>query len=210
MGWSLFGTSDCLAKSRASCWVRANLDIICFAIALGTERLFYDSKPVLIFIFKRDEPIPTITSAIHLLVLLYTSVTDMPEFHRQVIAPTLQKFSIALLQLVEKPESPVRLKVCELLLITILRILFLFTLSTDFDTAVSIYLNSRTPNFAYCIAQSNSSNHSHTPIRGFSLDIRPLSLTSSCRRSLSPALNWRESTGSRCLAEKCGQCTHER
>ncbi|KAF9509877.1 hypothetical protein BS47DRAFT_1300928 [Hydnum rufescens UP504] len=59
-------------------------------------------------LLSRDEPIPTMVSAIHLLVLLYTSVKDMPEFHRQVIAPTLQKFSIALLQLVEKPESTQR------------------------------------------------------------------------------------------------------
>lgn len=35
----------------------------------------------------------------------------MPEFHRRVVVPTAQKFSIALLGLAEKPESPVKLKV---------------------------------------------------------------------------------------------------
>lgn len=35
----------------------------------------------------------------------------MPEFHRQVVVPTAQKFSIAVLQLAEKTESPVKLKV---------------------------------------------------------------------------------------------------
>lgn len=60
---------------------------------------------------KRDEPLPTLNAAIHLLATVYTAILDMPEFHRKVIIPTAQKFSIALIQLAEKPESPVKLKV---------------------------------------------------------------------------------------------------
>jgi len=62
-------------------------------------------------ISQRDESAPMIKSAIHLLALLFTSVLDMPEFHRKVVTPTVQKFSIALLQLSEKAESPEAVKV---------------------------------------------------------------------------------------------------
>jgi hypothetical protein len=60
---------------------------------------------------QRDEPLPTLNAAIHLLATIYTAVFDMPEFHRRVVVPTLQKFSVALVQLAEKPQSPVKLKV---------------------------------------------------------------------------------------------------
>jgi rRNA processing/ribosome biogenesis len=109
----------------------------------------------LIFI-QRDEPIPTMASTIHLLVLLYTSVKDMPEFHRQVIAPTLQKFSIALLQLVEKPESPRGLKACEWTLVEFTMCDYLTVFSVDSYHAVPLCVNPRASDFAHCIAKSTS------------------------------------------------------
>lgn len=69
-----------------------------------TRRLTSDSQ--------RDEPLPTLNAAIHLLATIYTAVLDMPEFHRRVVVPTIQKFSVVLVQLAEKPQSPVKLKVC--------------------------------------------------------------------------------------------------
>ena len=65
----------------------------------------------LTFNYQRDEPLPALNASIHLLATIYTAVPDMPEFHRRVVVPTVQKFSLALLQLAEKPQSPVKLKV---------------------------------------------------------------------------------------------------
>ncbi|KAF8318149.1 hypothetical protein DL93DRAFT_2225894 [Clavulina sp. PMI_390] len=68
----------------------------------------------------RDEPLPTLNAAIHLLATVYTSILDMPEFHRKVVIPGAQKFSIALLNLAEKPESPPKLQALCMHTITLL------------------------------------------------------------------------------------------
>ncbi|KAF8338919.1 uncharacterized protein EI90DRAFT_2429854 [Cantharellus anzutake] len=59
----------------------------------------------------RDEPPPVHIEAMRLLHLIFTSALDMPEFHRQVVTPNLQKFSIALLQLAENLNTPNRVMV---------------------------------------------------------------------------------------------------
>ncbi|KAG9075307.1 hypothetical protein FRC06_010161 [Ceratobasidium sp. 370] len=59
----------------------------------------------------KAEPFPNHHAAVRLLTCLFTSVTDMPEFQRQVVIPNVQKCSLALLALAKSEESNLALKV---------------------------------------------------------------------------------------------------
>ncbi|KAG8715851.1 hypothetical protein FRC11_014100 [Ceratobasidium sp. 423] len=58
----------------------------------------------------KPEPTPNHCAAIRLLSYIFTAVTDMPEFQRQVVIPNVQKCSQALLALAKSPESEFDLK----------------------------------------------------------------------------------------------------
>ena len=44
-------------------------------------------------------------ACIDLLSFIFTSVTDMPEYHRQVVVPNVPKFSIALVAIISKEDN---------------------------------------------------------------------------------------------------------
>ncbi|KDQ19056.1 hypothetical protein BOTBODRAFT_126918 [Botryobasidium botryosum FD-172 SS1] len=57
---------------------------------------------VVLPMLSRNEPLPVLKAAIHLLSAIFSSATDMPEFQRQVSIPNIPKFSLSLVSLAER------------------------------------------------------------------------------------------------------------
>jgi hypothetical protein len=51
---------------------------------------------------KKNEPTPTLKGAVRLIRHILTAAVDITEFQRQVATPNVQKFSAALIVLIEK------------------------------------------------------------------------------------------------------------
>ncbi|KAF8603486.1 hypothetical protein BDV93DRAFT_473123 [Ceratobasidium sp. AG-I] len=77
---------------------------------------------VVLPMLSKPEPFPNHHAAIRLLACIFTSVTDMPEFQRQVVIPNVQKCSLALLAFAKDPESDLALKLLAIDTITQLTI----------------------------------------------------------------------------------------
>ncbi|THH14397.1 hypothetical protein EW146_g5930 [Bondarzewia mesenterica] len=52
-------------------------------------------------LLSKNEPVPNLKSAIRLLLYIFSTTTDVPEFQRQLATPNIPKFSLALLALAE-------------------------------------------------------------------------------------------------------------
>ncbi|KAJ1308369.1 hypothetical protein OPQ81_004077 [Rhizoctonia solani] len=82
--------------------------------ALGSRQILVDNSQgwvgVVLPMLSKPEPPPNHYAAIRLLSYIFTAVTDMPEFQRQVVIPNVQKYSQALLAIAKNPESEFELK----------------------------------------------------------------------------------------------------
>ncbi|CAE6428872.1 hypothetical protein ACGC1H_000975 [Rhizoctonia solani] len=109
--WNARINSFLHSREAASRWVGLYLARY---TALGSRQTLVDNAQgwvgVVLPMLSKPEPSPNHYAATRLLLHIFTAVTDMPEFQRQVVIPNVQKFSQALLVLAKNPESEFDLK----------------------------------------------------------------------------------------------------
>ncbi|CAE6477230.1 unnamed protein product [Rhizoctonia solani] len=109
--WNARINSFLHSREAASRWVGLYLARY---TALASRQILVDSAQgwvgVVLPMLSKPEPTPNHYAVIRLLAYIFTAVTDMPEFQRQVVIPNVQKCSQALLALAKNPESEFDLK----------------------------------------------------------------------------------------------------
>ncbi|KEP53056.1 rRNA processing/ribosome biogenesis protein, partial [Rhizoctonia solani 123E] len=109
--WNARISSFLHSREAASRWVGLYLARY---TALGSRQILVDNAQgwvgVVLPMLSKPEPPPNHYAAIRLLSYIFTAITDMPEFQRQVVIPNVQKYSQALLALAKDPESEFDLK----------------------------------------------------------------------------------------------------
>ncbi|KAH7344070.1 rRNA processing/ribosome biogenesis-domain-containing protein [Rhizoctonia solani] len=109
--WNARINSFLHSREAASRWVG-----LCLAryTALGSRQILVDNAQgwvgVVLPMLSKPESAPNHYAAIRLLSYVFTAVTDMPEFQRQVVIPNIQKCSQALLALAKNSETEFELK----------------------------------------------------------------------------------------------------
>ncbi|KDN48003.1 hypothetical protein RSAG8_03019, partial [Rhizoctonia solani AG-8 WAC10335] len=110
--WNARISSFLHSREAASRWVGLYLARY---TALGSRQILVDNAQgwvgVVLPMLSKPEPSPNHYAATRLLSYIFTAITDMPEFQRQVVIPNVQKCSQALLTLAKNPESEYDLKV---------------------------------------------------------------------------------------------------
>ncbi|EIN10882.1 hypothetical protein PUNSTDRAFT_142783 [Punctularia strigosozonata HHB-11173 SS5] len=91
------------SKIQSARWAGLNLAlrtaILSKALMLETAQTWIGvAQPIL----SRRESVPVMKASIRLLRHICVSATDLPEFHRQVVAPAVPKLSAALMQVIEQ------------------------------------------------------------------------------------------------------------
>ncbi|CAE6445776.1 unnamed protein product [Rhizoctonia solani] len=109
--WNARINSFLHSREAASRWVGLYLARY---TALGSRQILVDNAQgwvgVVLPMLSKPEPFPNHYAAIRLLSHVFTAVTDMPEFQRQVVIPNVQKCSQALLALAKNSETEFELK----------------------------------------------------------------------------------------------------
>ncbi|KAF8743078.1 rRNA processing/ribosome biogenesis, partial [Rhizoctonia solani] len=109
--WNARINSFLHSREAASRWVGL---YIARYTALGSRQILIDNAQgwvgVVLPMLSKPESPPNHYSAIRLLSYIFTAVTDMPEFQRQVVVPNVQKCSQALLAIAKNSESELDLK----------------------------------------------------------------------------------------------------
>ncbi|CAE6463879.1 unnamed protein product [Rhizoctonia solani] len=109
--WNARISSFLHSREAASRWVGLYLARY---TALGSRQILVDNAQgwvgVVLPMLSKPEPSPNHYAATRLLSYIFTAITDMPEFQRQVVIPNVQKCSQALLTLAKNPESEYDLK----------------------------------------------------------------------------------------------------
>ncbi|CAE6454357.1 unnamed protein product [Rhizoctonia solani] len=109
--WNARINSFLHSREAASRWVGLYLARY---TALGSRQILVDNAQgwvgVVLPMLSKPEPFPNHYAAIRLLSHVFTAVTDMPEFQRQVVIPSVQKCSQALLALAKDSETEFELK----------------------------------------------------------------------------------------------------
>lgn len=107
MGWSLFGSGNGFILKVYHAGMRTKLVRCCFTYDSCVYDLLlaatvYPSYPLF---WKKNEPVPCLKASVRLLRHIFTTATDIPEFQRQLAAPSVPKFSLALIGLADKCED---------------------------------------------------------------------------------------------------------